>query len=240
MKMAKRKILIVEDDQAIAELERDYLEVHGYEVTLRADGRQALEEALEQAYDLIILDVMLPGMDGFDILRRVRETKFIPVLMVSARKEDIDKIRGLGLGADDYVTKPFSPSELVARVKAHLERFDRLTGAAAGAGSSPVRKARELNIRGLTIQIDARRVTLDGQEIAMTAKEFDLLLFLAENPDRVYAKEELLDKVWGIDHFGDSATVTVHVGKIRDKIQKDPAKHQYIETVWGAGYRFKV
>jgi DNA-binding response OmpR family regulator len=230
--MTKRKVLIVEDDQAIAELERDYLEVHGYEVTLRADGRQALEEALEQAYDLIILDVMLPGMDGFDILRRVRETKFIPVLMVSARKEDIDKIRGLGLGADDYVTKPFSPSELVARVKAHLERYDRLT--------SSVRKMRELNIRGLVIQVDSRRVTLNGQEITMTTKEFDLLLFLAENPDRVYSKEELLDKVWGIDNFGDSATVTVHVGKIRDKIQKDPAKHQFIETVWGAGYRFKV
>src|SRR5690606_16538640 len=165
---------------------------------------------------------MLPGMDGFDILRKIRETKFIPVLMVSARKEDIDKIRGLGLGADDYVTKPFSPSELVARVKAHLERFDRLTGAAASAGSSPARRARELNIRSLSIQIDARRVMLEGQEIPMTAKEFDLLLFLAEHPDRVFSKEALLDKVWGIEHYGDSATVTVHVGKIRDKIQKDP------------------
>jgi Response regulators consisting of a CheY-like receiver domain and a winged-helix DNA-binding domain len=238
--MSKRKVLIVEDDQAIAELERDFLEVHGYEVTLRADGRQALEEALEQEYDLIILDVMLPGMDGFDILRRLRETKFIPVLMVSARKEDIDKIRGLGLGADDYVTKPFSPTELVARVKAHLERYHRLTGIAAGAGSSHGRKSRELNIRELTIQVDARRVSLRGEEVSMTAKEFDLLLFLAENPDRVYSKEALLDKVWGIEHYGDPATVTVHVGKIRDKIQKDPTKHQFIETVWGAGYRFKV
>lgn len=238
--MSKRKVLIVEDDQAIAELERDYLEVHGYEVTLRADGHQALSEALEQEYDLIILDVMLPGMDGFDILRRIRETKFIPVLMVSARKEDIDKIRGLGLGADDYVTKPFSPSELVARVKAHLERYDRLTGAGVGAGSSPVRKSRELNIRGLVIQVDARRVLLHGEELSLTTKEFDLLLFLAENPDRVYSKDALLDKVWGIEHFGDAATVTVHVGKIRDKIQKDPSMHQYIETVWGAGYRFKV
>ncbi|CAM4479743.1 response regulator transcription factor [Paenibacillus tarimensis] len=238
--MSKRKVLIVEDDQAIAELERDYLEVHGYEVTLRADGKEALGEALEQEYDLIILDVMLPGMDGFDILRRIRETKYIPVLMVSARKEDIDKIRGLGLGADDYVTKPFSPSELVARVRAHLERYDRLTGAAAGTGSSPVRKSRELNIHGLVIQVDARRVTLHGKELSLTAKEFDLLLFLAENPDRVYSKDALLDKVWGIEHFGDSATVTVHVGKIRDKIQKDPSKHQFIETVWGAGYRFKI
>ncbi|PZD97283.1 DNA-binding response regulator [Paenibacillus sambharensis] len=238
--MSKRKVLIVEDDQAIAELERDYLEVHGYEVTLRSDGKEALGEALEKEYDLIILDVMLPGMDGFDILRRIRETKYIPVLMVSARKEDIDKIRGLGLGADDYVTKPFSPSELVARVRAHLERYDRLTGAAAGAGSSPVRKSRELNIHGLVIQVDARRVTLHGKELSLTAKEFDLLLFLAENPDRVYSKDALLDKVWGIEHFGDSATVTVHVGKIRDKIQKDPSKHQFIETVWGAGYRFKI
>lgn len=235
----KRRLLVVEDDQAIAELERDYLEAHGYEVTLRADGKLALEEALTQDYDLILLDVMLPGMDGFDILRRVRETKFIPVLMVSARKEDIDKIRGLGLGADDYVTKPFSPSELVARVKAHIERFDRLTGAAA-AGGSVTRKQRVLHIRNLSIHVDARRVTLDGSEIVMTTKEFDLLLFLAENPDRVYAKEALLDKVWGIDHFGDSATVTVHVGKIRDKIQKDASSHQFIETVWGAGYRFKI
>lgn len=238
--MSKRKVLIVEDDQAIAELERDFLEVNGYEVTLRADGRHALEEALEQEYDLIILDVMLPGMDGFDILRRIRETKFIPVLMVSARKEDIDKIRGLGLGADDYVTKPFSPTELVARVKAHLERYDRLTNVAAGTGPSHARKSRELNIRELTIQVDARRVTMRGAEITMTAKEFDLLLFLAENPDRVYAKEALLDRVWGIDNYGDTATVTVHVGKIRDKIQKDPSQHQFIETVWGAGYRFKV
>ncbi|WHX49060.1 response regulator transcription factor [Paenibacillus woosongensis] len=238
--MSKRKVLIVEDDQAIAELERDYLEVHGYEVTLRADGNEALKEALEQEYDLIILDVMLPGMDGFDLLRRIRETKFIPVLMVSARKEDIDKIRGLGLGADDYVTKPFSPSELVARVRAHLERYDRLTGVAVGAGAPPTRKRRELNIHGLVIQVDARRVTLHGKEVSLTAKEFDLLLFLAENPDRVYSKDALLDKVWGIENFGDSATVTVHVGKIRDKIQKDPSQHQFIETVWGAGYRFKV
>lgn len=238
--MAKRKVLIVEDDQAIAELERDYLEVHGYEVTLRADGNEALEEALEQEYDLIILDVMLPGMDGFDLLRRIRETKFIPVLMVSARKEDIDKIRGLGLGADDYVTKPFSPSELVARVRAHLERYDRLTGVAVGAGAPPIRKPRELNIHGLVIQVDARRVTLHGKEVSLTAKKFDLLLFLAENPDRVYSKDALLDKVWGIENFGDSATVTVHVGKIRDKIQKDPSQHQFIETIWGAGYRFKV
>jgi len=238
--MSKRKVLIVEDDQAIAELERDFLEVNGYEVTLRADGRQALEEALQREYDLIILDVMLPGMDGFDLLRRIRETKYIPVLMVSARKEDIDKIRGLGLGADDYVTKPFSPTELVARVKAHLDRYDRLTGVAAGTGSSHGRKSRELNIRDLAIQVDARRVTIRGAEVTMTAKEFDLLLFLAENPDRVYSKEALLDRVWGIDNYGDTATVTVHVGKIRDKIQKDPSQHQFIETVWGAGYRFKV
>ncbi|WP_309122554.1 response regulator transcription factor [Paenibacillus sp.] len=238
--MVKRKVLIVEDDQAIADLERDFLEVHGYDVTVRTDGRQALEEALAQEFHLIILDVMLPGMDGFEILRKIRETKYIPVLMVSARKEDIDKIRGLGLGADDYVTKPFSPTELVARVKAHLERYDRLTGVAAGAALSAVRKTRELNVRGLAIQVEARRVTLRGVEIGLTAKEFDLLLFLAENPDRVYSKEALLDKVWGIEHFGDSATVTVHIGKIRDKIQKDPSSHQFIETVWGAGYRFKV
>jgi DNA-binding response OmpR family regulator len=231
----KRNILIVEDDKAIADLVRDFLEINGYQATIRMNGKEALQEAMDGAYDLVILDVMLPEMDGFEICRRLRETKFIPILMLSARKEDIDKIRALGLGADDYVTKPFSPSELMARVKAHLDRFDRLTGTGVA-----VRKIREISIRGLLIVPDARRVTLHGEEIPLTAKEYDLLLFLAENPDRVYSKEMLLDKVWGFDHYGDSATVTVHIGKIRDKIDRHAVELPFIETVWGAGYRFRV
>jgi DNA-binding response OmpR family regulator len=231
----KRNVLVVEDDQSIADLVRDYLVINGYQATIRMNGKEALQEAMDGAYDLVILDVMLPEMDGFEICRRLRETKFIPILMLSARKEDIDKIRGLGLGADDYVTKPFSPSELLARVKAHLDRYDRLTGSGAD-----VRKVREISIRGLTIVPDARRVSLHGEEIPLTAKEYDLLLFLAENPDRVYSKEMLLDKVWGFDHYGDSATVTVHIGKIRDKIDRHAGELPFIETVWGAGYRFRV
>jgi DNA-binding response OmpR family regulator len=177
---------------------------------------------------------MLPEVDGFEICRRIRERKETPILMISARKDDIDKIRGLGLGADDYLTKPFSPNEMVARVKAHISRFEKLSGAGLQ------HKQNELAIRGLVINLDARRVTLNGEEVPLTTKEYDLLLFLAQNPDHVFTKEALLEKVWGMDYFGDSATITVHVGKIRDKIEKDKDREQFIETIWGVGYRFKV
>lgn len=230
--MAK-SILIIEDDQAIAELERDYLEINGFEVLMIHSGLKGLKVATEESFDLIILDLMLPEVDGFEICRKIREKKNTPILMVSARKEDIDKIRGLGLGADDYITKPFSPSELVARVKAHIERYDRLTGAGA------YRKTKEMNIRGLSINMDARRVTIHDEEILLTTKEYDLLLFLAENPDRVFSKEVLLDKVWGIENYGDVATVTVHIGKIREKMEKVDKQNPYIETIWGVGYRFR-
>ena len=227
------KILIIEDEVTIAELEKDYLELSGFEVDMEHSGDTGLEKALKNDYDLIILDLMLPGIDGFEICRKIREQKNIPVLMVSAKKEDIDKIRGLGMGADDYITKPFSPSELVARVKAHLARYERLIGSAA--------KSNEIiEIRGLKIDKTARRVYVNGEEKAFTTKEFDLLTFLAENPNHVFKKEELFNKIWDMESLGDIATVTVHIKKIREKIEFNTSKPQYIETIWGVGYRFKV
>jgi len=227
------KILIVEDEVSIAELEKDYLELSGFEVDMEHSGDTGLEKALKNDYNLIILDLMLPGIDGFEICRRIREQKNIPVLMVSAKKEDIDKIRGLGMGADDYITKPFSPSELVARVKAHLARYERLIGSAA--------KSNEIiEIRGLKIDKTGRRVYVNGEEKAFTTKEFDLLTFLAENPNHVFKKEELFNKIWDMESLGDIATVTVHIKKIREKIEFNTSKPQYIETIWGVGYRFKV
>lgn len=230
--MAKR-ILIIEDEVSIAELEKDYLELSGFEVTLKHNGIEGEAEALGNEYDLIILDIMLPGIDGFDILKNVRSEKDTPILMVTAKKEDIDKIRGLGLGADDYITKPFSPSELVARVKAHLSRYERLKG-------GPRINSNEINIRGIKIDKDSRRVWVDGEEKNFTSKEFDLLVFLAEHPNHVYTKEELFKNVWDLDSVGDNPTVTVHIRKIREKIEYNTAKPQYIETIWGVGYRFRV
>ena len=227
------KILIIEDEVSIAELEKDYLELSGFEVDMEHGGDPGLDKALKNDFDLIILDLMLPGMDGFEICRRIREQKNIPVLMVSAKKEDIDKIRGLGMGADDYITKPFSPSELVARVKAHLARYERLIGSA-------VKTNDVIEIRGLKIDKTARRVYVNGEEKAFTTKEFDLLTFLAENPNHVFKKEELFNKIWDMESVGDIATVTVHIKKIREKIEFNTSKPQYIETIWGVGYRFKV
>ena len=227
------KILIVEDEESIAELEKDYLELSGFEVHIETNGETGLKEALEGDYDLILLDLMLPGVDGFEICKRVRKVKNTPILLVSAKKDDIDKIRGLGLGADDYVTKPFSPSELVARVKAHLARYERLIGSA-------VQENEIIEIRGIKIVKTARRVYVNGEEKQFTTKEFDLLTFLAQNPNRVFTKEELFREIWDMESVGDIATVTVHIKKIREKIEFDTAKPQYIETIWGVGYRFKV
>ena len=226
------RIFIIEDEETIAELEKDYLELSGFEVEIENDGAAGLERSLKEDFDLFILDLMLPGMDGFEICRRIREVKNTPILMVSAKKEDIDKIRGLGLGADDYITKPFSPSELVARVKAHLARYERLIG--SGMPANDV-----IEIRGLKIDKTARRVWINGEEKNFTTKEFDLLTFLAQNPNHVYTKE-LFQKIWDMESIGDIATVTVHIKKIREKIEFNTAKPQYIETIWGVGYRFKV
>lgn len=227
------RILIIEDEKSIAELEKDYLELSGFEVEVEQDGQKGLVKALKENFDLFILDLMLPGMDGFEICRQIRDEKNTPIIMVSAKKDDIDKIRGLGLGADDYMTKPFSPSELVARVKAHLARYERLIGSA-------VEENKVIEIRGLKIDTTARRVWVNGVDKTFTTKEFDLLTFLASHPNHVYTKDELFSEIWDMESIGDIATVTVHIKKIREKIEYDTSNPQYIETIWGVGYRFKV
>lgn len=231
--MEMSRILIVEDEQSIAELEKDYLELSGFEVEIEANGAEGLRRAIEEEFDMYILDLMLPDVDGFDICKEIRKIKNTPILMISAKKDDIDKIRGLGLGADDYMTKPFSPSEMVARVKAHLARYERLIG--TGRWENDV-----IEIRGIKIDKTARRVWVNGEEKTFTTKEFDLLTFLAQNPNHVYTKEELFREIWDMDSIGDIATVTVHIKKIREKIEFSTSKPQYIETIWGVGYRFKV
>lgn len=227
------KILIVEDEQAIAELQKDYLELSGFSVEVENDGVLGLRRALTEDFNLVILDLMLPGLDGFEICKAIREEKNTPVMMVSAKKDDIDKIRGLGLGADDYMTKPFSPSELVARVKAHLARYNRLI-------ASNLQENTMVEIRGLKIDITARRVWIDGVEKTFTTKEFDLLTFLASHPNRVYSKDQLFSEIWDMESIGDIATVTVHIKKVREKVELDTSNPQYIETIWGVGYRFKL
>ena len=226
-------ILIIEDEEAIAELEKDDLELSAFTVTVENSGSRGLQRALKEDYDLIVLDLMLPDIGGFEICEKIRNVKNTPVIIVSAKKDDIDKIRGLGLGADDYMTKPFSPSELVARVKAHLSRYERLTSGKADRNEI-------IEIRGLKIDRTARRVWVNGEEKTFTTKEFDLLTFLAQNPNHVYSKEELFRHIWEMESVGDIATVTVHIKKIREKIEADTSNPQYIETIWGVGYRFKV
>lgn len=230
--MAK-KILVIEDETSIAELERDYLELSAFEVTLAHDGEAGLERFAETEYDLFIVDVMLPKVDGVDVCKAIRSKTNKPIILVSAKKEDIDKIRGLGAGADDYITKPFSPSELVARVKAHISRYQRLVGEAALENEV-------VEIRGLKIDKTSRRIFVDGEEKTFTTKEFELLTFLAEHPNRVYSKEDLFSNIWNMESVGDIATVTVHIKKIREKIERNSSKPQYIETMWGVGYRFKI
>lgn len=227
------RILIIEDDEAIAEIEKDYLELSDFEVIVENLGDLGLQRAISEDFDLILLDLMLPRMDGFEVCKKIREVKDVPIIVVSAKKEDIDKIRGLGMGADDYVTKPFSPSELVARVKAHISRYSRLVGVSMKQNNFIV-------IRGIKIDRTARRVFVNEEEASFTTKEFDLLTFLADHPNRVFSKEELFREVWEMESVGDIATVTVHIKKIREKIEHDTSNPQYIETIWGVGYRFKV
>ena len=227
------RILIIEDEESIAELEKDYLELEGFEVVIETDGKKGLERAKEEAFDLFILDLMLPGIDGFQICREIREVQNTPIIMVSAKKEDVDKITGLGLGADDYMTKPFSPSELVARVKAHMARYERLVG-------SNQEENNIIEIRGIKIDKTSRRVWVNGTEKVFTNKEFDLLTFLVQHPNRVFTKDELFREIWGMESIGDIATVTVHIKKLREKIEFDTSHPQYIETIWGVGYRFKI
>lgn len=226
-----KKILIVEDEKSIAELERDYLEINGFQTEIVLTGDLGLQAALTGEYDLILLDVMLPNIDGFEICKKVRSVKDIPIILVTAKKEEIDKVRGLGLGADDYLVKPFSPNEMVARVKAHLSRYERLL-----MRQKP--ESHEIYVRGLTIDTLSRRIFVNNREVVVTTKEFDVLTFLANNPNQVFSKDHLFERLWGLDSSGDVSTVTVHIRKIREKIEHDPSNPKYIETVWGAGYRF--
>lgn len=227
-----KKILLIEDEVSIAELQRDYLEINGFRVDIQHAGDTGLQQALEGNYDLIILDIMLPKLNGFEICKQIRAVQNIPILLVSAKREDIDKIRGLGLGADDYITKPFSPSELVARVKAHLSRYERLAGSKAQTNT--------IFVHGISIDKSARKVHINGEEIPFTTKEFDLLVFLVIHPNQVLNKEQLYESIWGLDSAADVSTVTVHIRKLREKIERDPSHPKYLETVWGAGYRFNV
>ncbi|MFJ7649777.1 response regulator transcription factor [Lysinibacillus sp. NPDC097279] len=225
------RILIIEDDISIAELQRDYLEIHEIEAEIVTDGFEGLNRALNEPFDLIVVDLMLPSMNGFDICRRIREKKNIPLIIVSAKKEDIDKIRGLGLGADDYITKPFSPSEFVARVQAHSKRYKQLTGSEQAQDY--------LEMKNIIVDKAARKVFVLGQEVIFTTKEFDLLVFFMEHPNRVWTKEQLFRQLWYMDDLdGDVFTVVVHVGRIRDKLKKGKLSELPIETIWGSGYRF--
>lgn len=230
-----KKILIIEDDLSIAELQKDYLELNDFEVTICTDGVQGLNTLKENTFDLLILDIMIPKLDGLSILRSIQDSKDIPVLLVSAKKEEIDKIKGLSLGADDYITKPFSPGELVARVKSHIQNYERIRSRFSSKVKNDV-----ITIRGLEIIKSSRQAFINGNEISLAQKEFDLLLCLAENPNRVFSREELFERIWGLDALGDTATVTVHIRRIREKIESSPSNPQYIETVWGAGYKLRV
>lgn len=225
-----KNILIIEDDVNIAELERDYLQLNGYKVDIVLDGATGLKKAVSGAYDILIVDLMLPQLDGFEIIKEVRKKLEIPIIVLSARSEDIDKIRGLDYGADDYLTKPFSPAELMARIRSHLKRYERLTG----KNQSP----EVINHRGLEINTASHKVSVNGKEVQFTAKEYELLLFFASNPNILFSKERIFDLLWGAEYYGDLATVPVHIQKIRKKIERDPANPEYIETVWGTGYRF--
>ncbi|MGL4741932.1 MAG: response regulator transcription factor [Sarcina sp.] len=225
-----KKILVIEDDINIAELERDYLELNNYEVNISHNGEEGFEKAMLGIYDLIVVDLMLPDKSGFDIVKGVREKYETPIIIVSAKNEDIDKIRGFGFGADDYLTKPFSPSELVARIKSHIMRYERLVGK---------KENREVIVnKALEIKTDSHKVFIRGKEVILTTKEYELLLFLASNTNIVFTKDQLFDKIWGSEYYGDTATVAVHIQKLRKKIEKDSGSPEYIETIWGTGYRF--
>lgn len=227
------KILIIEDDIAIAEIERDYFEINGFEATIETDGISGLNTALKGGFQLVLLDLMLPKIDGFTVCRSLREYLDIPILMVTAKKEDIDKIRGLGLGADDYIVKPFSPGELVARVQAHIATYNRL--------KDGIREIQlEITVGAIRINPKSHRVFVKEKEISLKNKEYELLLFLVTNADMVFDKETLYERIWGMDAVGDNATVAVHINRLREKIEDDPSNPHYIETVWGAGYRFRA
>lgn len=229
-----KKVLIIEDDMGIYELERDYLEIEGYEVDIQTNGVDGLAAALEHEYDLIILDIMIPKKDGFSVCRDIRKKKEIPIIMVSAKREDIDKIRGLGLGADDYMIKPFSPAELVARVKSHIQRYNRIRNSLG----TTVEIESKIAAGSLEILLDSHQVFLGGAEVSLTPREYDILILLASSPNRVFTKEEVFESIWGIDSLGETSTIMVHINRLRAKIDKQFQGEEYIDTVWGVGYRF--
>lgn len=228
------KVLIIEDDMGIYELERDYLEIEGYEVDVQTNGVDGLKSALDYEYDLIILDIMIPKKDEFSVCRDIRKEKEIPIIMVSAKREDIDKIRGLGLGADDYMIKPFSPAELVARVKSHIQRYNRIRNSLGPA----VKLEAKIVAGSLEILLDSHQVFLGGSEVSLTPREYDILVLLASSPNRVFTKEEVFESIWGIDSLGETSTIMVHINRLRAKIDKQFQGEEYIDTVWGVGYRF--
>ena len=236
------KILIAEDDEKIAQLEKDYLESNGYETEIIYDGDSVIPELKSEPYDRVLLDIMLPGTSGYDICRTIRDEIDIPILMVTARAEAVDVIRGLGLGADDYITKPFDPSQLVARVRSHLKRYERLTGKRDGADGAGGRKGKteQIVIGDVVIEPRTWKVWKKEKELKLPNREFELLRFLAENPNIVFSKEELFEKIWGYDYISDAATVSVHINRLREKIEDDARNPKIIETVWGAGYRLNA
>ena len=225
-------MLIIEDDEAIAAIERDYLVLGGFEVEIAGTGGDGIAMGRSGRFDLILLDLMLPGIDGFSVCRTLRETLDIPILMVTARQEDIDKIKGLGMGADNYITKPFSPNVLVARIKANLAQYDRLK-------NTEKQEKAQIQMGNILLQQDSRRVFVDGTEVELKNKEYELLLFLMSNADIVFSKETLYERIWGYEAMGDNATVAVHINRLREKIEQNPSQPRYIQTVWGAGYRFR-
>lgn len=233
-----RRILIAEDDAEIAEIEKDYLEIDGMEVDVTGDGNSVLGLLNAKQYDLLILDIMLPGKNGYELCKEIRTLMDIPILMVTAKTETADKIKGLGFGADDYIIKPFDAVELVARVKSHITRYDRLTKGNNNGKIADKNVDEVISTGNLRIYPKAYKVYVRDKEVKLTGREFELLLFLAENPNIVFSKEKLFEKIWGYDYVGDSATVTVHINHVREKIEDDSSNPQYIETVWGAGYRF--
>ncbi|MHA7962502.1 response regulator transcription factor [Paenibacillus sp. CAU 1782] len=228
-----KKILIIEDDMAIAEIERDFLEIEGFEATIASDGNEGLQLALTGTYDMILLDLMLPGMSGYELCKAIRDKYDIPILMVTAKSEIVDKVRGLGVGADDYIAKPFSPTELIARVKANLAQYQRLTNGGAN-------RTREVHAGPVRINQLTHRVYVHQQEVEFKNKEYELLLFLVSNPDIVFSKEQLYERIWEMDAIGDLKTVAVHINRLREKIESNPQYPKHIQTVWGAGYRFKL
>ncbi|HKL43092.1 MAG TPA: response regulator transcription factor [Clostridia bacterium] len=228
-----KKILIIEDDQSIAEVEKDYLTINNFDVEISYDGQEGLKKAIEKHYDLIIIDLMLPGIDGFKICKEIRKVKDIPLIMVTAKKSDIDKVRGFGLGLDDYLTKPFSPHELVARVKAHMNRYESLSSKVIDSDDYLIK------VKGVLVNLRSYEVYVNGELINLTSKEFDLLKLLIGNPGRVFTKSEIFEKVWGYASEDNVPTVTVHIRKIREKIEFNPAEPEYIKTIWGVGYKFE-